>query len=84
LLRSLRVFLRLSINGLTLCLLAWLGHSHLGHVFKGEGASPLASSSAGHLVLIFRTLRLMLSAVGFDNPTDERHCVNSVSMKFTK
>jgi hypothetical protein len=53
-------------------------------VFKGEGASPLASSSAGHLVLILRTLRLMLSAVGFDNPTDERHCVNSVSMKFTK
>ena len=47
---------------------------HLGHVFKGEGFD----TPSEHIV-VFRLLTRKLNLL---DTVDERHCVNSVSLKF--
>ena len=47
---------------------------HLGHVFKGEGYDTPSMS-----LVLFLKLEIKLMPL---NSADERHCVNSVSLKF--
>ena len=49
---------------------------HLGHVFKGEGFSTPSTSIPKPVILVFETNGLHSFLA------DERHCVNSVSLKF--